>query len=734
MSGRFILMAAGLLAGILIGIGGWLPACLLLLWLLVKTTRNLVIVVSLAILVGLGRGLIDAQQWRQPPVPQGSIVIPATALKLKEGYASFTGRAANGVIVSGRGSVNQAVAARLKSNNQPLVLHGQHQIKRLAPARNQFEFDYATYVWQTQQLAYELVKPQLNFESRSPQNIAELVDGWRVHLFDYFEQLPTKVRQYAKGLFLGQLDEDFLTQRQAFVDLGIFHVFSVSGMHLFAIIAGLYWFAARLRVPQGLVDLSLIVLLPLLLLLLPLGAGLWRAVWMRLAGIVNDHLQLGFSGLDLFSFVLMVNLFWQPRVLLTMGGQLTYLLTGLLVALPAMRSWQLNWRLVLASMPVITWHTFSFNILTVLFNWLLMPIFELGVMPGLVIALLLPHATLTATFDDGLQLLENGLVSLSRVPGQIVTGAFPSWLALIGIVVMLTVIVAKHWLAAACWFVTVFGWCWYQPNYRVVMFDVGQGDAILIETPFHQGALLIDTGGRIFGKTTNPPVRRAIVPYLHARGYARLDTLLLTHPDMDHVGDAPLLSQLMPVGRLITTATSVQHQMIQKVAKQVQHVQLVAADDWLCIGPAKFQVVSPKAQTSGDPTKTNADSIVLYGKIGNSSWLLTGDAEKEAEEKNIMPRQLTADYLKVGHHGSKTSSTPALINSLHLKAALISAGVDNRYGHPHPETLATLAAANVPWASTSERGMLWVEPGQNKQEDQLFGWLPTKEQSSNAGP
>ena len=86
-----------------------------------------------------------------------------------------------------------------------------------------------------------------------------------------------------------------------------------------------------------------------------------------------------------------------------------------------------------------------------------MPIFELGVMPGLAIALLLPHATLTATFDDGLQLLENGLVSLSRVPGQIVTGAFPSWLALIGVVVMLTVIVAKRWLAAACWFVTVFG-------------------------------------------------------------------------------------------------------------------------------------------------------------------------------------------------------------------------------------------------------------------------------------
>ncbi len=76
------------------------------------------------------------------------------------------------------------------------------------------------------------------------------------------------------------------------------------------------------------------------------------------------------------------------------------------------------------------------------------------------------------------------------------------------------------------------------------MFDVGQGDAILIESPFHQGVMLIDTGGRIFGKTSHPPVSRAIVPYLHARGYARLNTLVLTHPDMDHVGDAPKLARV----------------------------------------------------------------------------------------------------------------------------------------------------------------------------------------------
>lgn len=247
MSGRLILVTVALLAGIMGGIGFWWVTGLLVIWLIIKTDQTISICVGLFFVIGLGRGVMDVLQWRHPPQPHGSIAIPASAIKLKEGYVSFIGRAANGVSVSGRGTVSQAVADKLATNDQPVRLEGGYEVTRLAPARNQYEFDYATYAWQSRQLAYELVKPTLDFSFQPKRQLQDVIDGWRVKIFAYFAQLPPKVRQYAKGLLLGQMDDDFMTQRQAFVDLGVFHLFSISGLHLFALVAALYWFAATSR-------------------------------------------------------------------------------------------------------------------------------------------------------------------------------------------------------------------------------------------------------------------------------------------------------------------------------------------------------------------------------------------------------------------------------------------------------------------------------------------------------
>ncbi|KMO60789.1 metallo-beta-lactamase, partial [Lacticaseibacillus rhamnosus] len=163
MSGRLILLAAALLAGIMGGIGLWWVLAILLIWLVMKTNRTSFVYVGLFLVIGWGCGRADANQWQNPPQPRGSVTIPASAIKLKDGYVSFIGRAANGIAVSGRGSVSKELAERLASNDQPVQLAGGYEVARLAPARNQFEFDYATYAWQSRQLAYELVKPTLNF-------------------------------------------------------------------------------------------------------------------------------------------------------------------------------------------------------------------------------------------------------------------------------------------------------------------------------------------------------------------------------------------------------------------------------------------------------------------------------------------------------------------------------------------------------------------------------------------
>lgn len=134
----------------------------------------------------------------------------------------------------------------------------------------------------------------------------------------------------------------------------------------------------------------------------------------------------------------------------------------------------------------------------------------------------------------------------------------------------------------------------WRPDYRVSVFDVGQGDAILIEAPFKQGTVLIDTGGRGFGPPrANPPAKRVILNYLAARGITHLDALVLTHADADHVGDAGVITSGIRVDRLLTTMSGQHQPQIVPLLKQVRAVSLVQAGSRLQVGPLNLQVVAP---------------------------------------------------------------------------------------------------------------------------------------------
>ncbi|KRM72555.1 hydrolase (metallo-beta-lactamase superfamily) protein [Lacticaseibacillus brantae DSM 23927] len=196
-----------------------------------------------------------------------------------------------------------------------------------------------------------------------------------------------------------------------------------------------------------------------------------------------------------------------------------------------------------------------------------------------------------------------------------------------------------------------------------------------------------------------------VANYLAARGVSHLDMLVLTHPDMDHVGDAGVLMSQVPVRLLVTTPMAGETTIVKSLTANVARWQAVMAPNHLRVGPLKFDVVAP-ASASGE---TNAESLVLYGKIGDSQWLFTGDTTKEVEQAQLVPQHLQADFLKVSHHGSKTASDFAFIQALNPQLALISAGRNNRYGHPHQETLATLQALHIPALNTATSGMIWVD-------------------------
>jgi competence protein ComEC len=225
--------------------------------------------------------------------------------------------------------------------------------------------------------------------------------------------------------------------------------------------------------------------------------------------------------------------------------------------------------------------------------------------------------------------------------------------------------------------------------YRVTMIDIGQGLAVLVETASH--TLLFDTGAGEAGRT--------LVPMLQARAISRLDTLVLSHNDNDHMGAAASLLAQWPVDAIrLSQPESVEEPFQHKVAL------CRAGEGWSWDG-VLFTWLAPFGDEAEDEGN-NSKSCVLRVAAGNghgAAVLLTGDLPASGEARLLAsypPDMLRSDVLLAPHHGSNTSSSAPFIAAVAPRAAWISAGYRNQYRHPHPQVLARYQAAGVPiWRS-----------------------------------
>jgi competence protein ComEC len=228
-----------------------------------------------------------------------------------------------------------------------------------------------------------------------------------------------------------------------------------------------------------------------------------------------------------------------------------------------------------------------------------------------------------------------------------------------------------------------------QQPLQLALLNVGQGDAILLETPAHH-TVLIDAGpdSRVVGELGR------ILTY----GVKHLDLVILTHPDGDHISGLPEILQRYTVGQIMLTGVLHDHpayaEILRQITAQKIPILLADADQDLDLGSGvKLDLLWPTYSKIGeDPTDNNATSIVARLTYGQTSALLTGDADTTVEQELLKnPATLKADILKLGHHGSKTSSSKEFLTVVQPTIALVSAGKNNRYGHPNRDTLARLA-------------------------------------------
>jgi len=291
------------------------------------------------------------------------------------------------------------------------------------------------------------------------------------------------------------------------------------------------------------------------------------------------------------------------------------------------------------------------------------------------------------------QQLNAVLAVLAAWPGAVwLVPVAPVWAQLAGLLGAVLLVLPLPWRVRALALPLLLP-LWWPPRalppaggFDLLALDVGQGTSVLLRTHAH---LLIFDAGPQYSRASDAG-QRVLLPLLRARGEGRIDRLVLSHRDLDHVGGAGALLKAMPVDDVLSSLEP-EHPLLG-LARHTTRCSAGQSWDW---DGVRFELLHPQAGDYERALKTNAMSCVLRvssapnGAQAGRSVLLTGDIEREQELALLAAGAdaLRSDVLIVPHHGSKTSSTPTFLAAVQPRVAVFQAGYRNRFGHPAPEVL-----------------------------------------------
>lgn len=603
-----------------------------------------------------------------------------------------------------------------------LIVSGTYQ----APEhqRNKYAFDQINYD-KVQRMSgrFQIDKIKEMHNKNTWQNYLTRKRGqWITYIQDNF---LTKTSIYMNALLFGYKDHQFLDSEETYRETGLLHLFSLSGMHIQAYLGWLYYLFRRAGVTLSVSFIPLVLLTISYLILAGSSISVLRAGFLFLLKLGLKLFQVKLSSLDCFSITLWLLLLIEPLCLFQVGGQLSIAMSFLFLLLPihAKTNSQKIATTVLFSigiLPLTAWHFYEWAVLGSALTFLLTPVFLTFLLPSLVFFFIFGNylpVFMGAAMEHLLNGLEYGLHFFRF--SSLVVGRPSFWLLIILIIFILWLFEKKqaHPLQVVLFAMLVpcllIGTRFLQLGTSITFADVGQGDSSVLIAPFKKEVVMVDTGGKLTFKKegwqeriVRPYAEYNLVPYLKGQGISRINKLILTHDDIDHVGELATLTKHFKIDAIYLGwgggNSALLNQQLQALENTGTRIYEVKQGDQIK-GYFDLLVLSPDKKGSGE----NEDSVGLFFTHHNLRLLLLGDLDQASEER-IRRRypNLKADVIKLGHHGSRTSSSPTFLEQLNARYGIISCGRNNSFGHPHQEVLSLLDTYHMTSLRTDLQGAI----------------------------
>lgn len=526
---------------------------------------------------------------------------------------------------------------------------------------------------------------------------------------------------YIKAFIFGNNKSIITDVMSSYQEIGISHLFAISGMHVGLLTLVISKLLMKLNIKEKYIFIIISLFLFFYLFITGVSPSILRAIFFYLFFSINKIYNFNIKGVNIFLLIFSISLLVNPYYIHEVSFLYSYTISfSILLVGNKISNGSYFKRLFLTSLisfivsfPITIYFFNQINILSVFYNILFVPFISMIVFPLSIITYIIPF--FEPIFNIFISLMEFLALKFNSISFSKLI--FPSLsryyyiLYIIGVIIFIYFYNKKIISVLPIILLALFNYLYpvfFNQNYLMFL-DVGQGDSILIHSK--DKTMLVDTGGVMNysrekwqeRKNKKSLTNYVTIPVLKKLGIRKIDYLVLTHGDFDHMGEALKLIKQYRVEDIYLNQGNF-NLLEKKVIKKYRHVYQIREKEEIVLGNINIVQINKEFSDEND----SSSILLMYYK--NKKILLAGDASKKSEEYILNKYNIgKIDVLKIGHHGSKTSTSDELLKELRPSLAIISCGKNNRFNHPHQETIDKLKKYKIKYLRTDISGTIRID-------------------------